>query len=85
MVDLLDSNPFANPIFAQQGNDTAREIYTDVGFALDRWEHCDTDFAVLYSALMDAGDSNYRLMQSFGMIFGPKSLSGENLNLLNRL
>lgn len=73
MPDLLDPNPFANPILAEKGNHTAREIYVDVGFSLDRWEHCDTDFAVLYSALIGAGDSNYALMQAFGMIFGPKT------------
>ncbi len=66
--DILDPNPFANPILADQGDATARDIYTAVGFALDRWEHCETSFGVLYSSFLEAPEGNHALMRSFGTI-----------------
>lgn len=66
--DLLQPNPFANAILAEEGNSTAREIYTDVGFALDRWEHLETSFGVLYSTLVKSEGGNHTIMRSFGTI-----------------
>jgi hypothetical protein len=67
-TDILDPNPFANSVLASQGDSAARDIYTDVGFAMDRWEHCETSFGVLYSALVKPEGGNHILMRSFGMI-----------------
>lgn len=50
------------------GDQTAREIYTAVGFSLDRWEHCETSFGVLYSSLIETRGGNHILMRSFGVI-----------------
>jgi hypothetical protein len=72
-IDILQPNPFAKPIFAEKGNKTAREIYTAVGFALDRWEHCDVSFAVVYSALVKPRGGNHTLMRAFGTIAAPKT------------
>lgn len=69
--DILDPNPFAKPILAKQGNGTARDIYTAVGLALDRWEHCDVSFATLYSALVKPVGSNHTPMRAFGTINAP--------------
>lgn len=69
--DILDPNPFANPSFAEKGNKAAREIYTAMGFALDRWEHCDMSFATVYAALVCPERSNHMLMRAFGTITAP--------------
>ena len=66
--DILDPNPFAKPILAKNGDPTAREIYTAVGLSLDRWEHCETSFGVLYSSLIETKGGNHILMRSFGVI-----------------
>jgi hypothetical protein len=71
--DILNPNPFANPILAKHGNDRARDIYTDVGLALDRWEHCETSFGILYSALIETEGGNHILMRSFGAITASKT------------
>lgn len=77
MSDILDPNPFAKSVMAAEGNATAREIYTSVGFALDRWEHCDTSFAVMYSALVcHPHDGTHVLMRAFGMINSPSTRHG---------
>lgn len=66
--DALDPNPFAKALLAKEGNATAREIYTSVGFALDRWEHCEVSFATIYSALVKPVGSNHILMRAFGVV-----------------
>lgn len=69
--DLLDPNPFAKPIMAKTGNLTAREIYTSVGFALDRWERCEIGFAVIYGALILPAGDDHVLHRAFGTITAP--------------
>lgn len=66
--DILDPNPFANPTLAKSGNDAARDIYTSVGFALDRWEHCEVGFSGLYSAFLEAPEGNHILLRSYGTV-----------------
>lgn len=66
--DLLDPNPFAKPLFAKTGDKLARDIYTSVGFALDRWERCEISFGTLYSCLVKPEGSNHTLMRAFGVI-----------------
>lgn len=66
--DILQPNPFANSVLAQAGNSTAREIYIDVGLALDRFEHLGTSFGVLYSALVKPEGGNHTVLRAFGMI-----------------
>lgn len=66
--DVLDPNPFAKSSVAKEGSSSAAQIYTDVGFALDRYEHLGTTFGVLYSAFVKPEGSNHTMMRSFGMI-----------------
>lgn len=66
--DILDPNPFAKPILATEGDAQASDIYTAVGFALDRWEHCEESFSGLFSALLESPEGNHVLLRSFGTI-----------------
>ena len=71
--DVLEPNPFAKAPLAEGGNPTAQEIYTGVGLALDRWEHCDISIATVYSALVKPEGSNHALMRAFGTISSPNA------------
>jgi len=71
--DVLEPNPFAKAPLAEGGNATAQEIYTGVGLALDRWEHCNISFATVYSALVKPEGSNHALMRAFGTISSPNA------------
>jgi len=66
--DILEPNPFANPILATEGDSNASAIYQKVGVALDRWERCEVSFAVLYSALILANADNHVLLRAFGSV-----------------
>lgn len=66
--NILDPNPFKKPFVAKKGDTRARDIYTEVGHALDKWEHCCVSFATIYSALVKPEGSNYILVRAFGTI-----------------
>ncbi|KAA0577552.1 hypothetical protein [Azospirillum sp. Sh1] len=66
--DILEPNPFANPPFAEVGDALARDIYTQVGFALDRWENCEVAFASLYAAVAASLRDDYVVMRAFGTL-----------------
>ena len=69
--DPLDPNPFAKPCLTKKGDANARDIYTSVGFALDRWEHCEISFATIYSALVAPDGETHALMRAYGTIMAP--------------
>lgn len=72
--NILDPNPFKKPFVAKKGGTRARDIYTEVGLALDRWEHCCVSFATIYSALVKPEGPNHVLMWAFGTITSPATI-----------
>jgi hypothetical protein len=69
--DILNPNPFANPLIAKRGDKSPSEIHLAVGMALDNWEHCEASFATIYSALVKPEGSDDMLMRAFGTIAAP--------------
>ncbi|MDB5528910.1 MAG: hypothetical protein JWR51_2013 [Devosia sp.] len=72
-VNLLEPDPFNKASLAPVGDAAVVPIYAAVGYALHRWEGCETSIATVYSSLVKPKGGNHVLMRSFGTITAPST------------
>jgi hypothetical protein len=71
--NTLDPNPFSTRIYAKQGNQVAKDIFSSVGYALSEWEQCETSFAALYTIFVKPTGGTHTAFRAYGAVMSSGS------------